>query len=86
VALDQTLASDATNYVALNFVTAEVRAYSTVQQNIYWCGRTFVSLTLQSGKYRRSQWPRGLGSGSAAACLLGLRVRIPPEAWMSVSC
>jgi hypothetical protein len=34
----------------------------------------------------RSQWPRGLRHGSAAARLLGLWVRIPAEAWMSVSC
>ena len=34
----------------------------------------------------RSQWPRGLRRGSAAARLLGLWVRIPPGAWMSVSC
>jgi len=30
-------------------------------------------------------WPRGLTRGSAAARLLGPRVRIPPVAWMSVS-
>jgi hypothetical protein len=35
---------------------------------------------------RRSRWPRGLRRGSAAARLLGLRFRIPPGAWMSVSC
>jgi hypothetical protein len=34
---------------------------------------------------RRSQWPRGLWGGSAAACLVGLRVRIPPGAWLCVS-
>jgi hypothetical protein len=34
----------------------------------------------------RSQWPRGLRRESAAVRLLGLRVRITPEAWMSVSC
>jgi hypothetical protein len=34
----------------------------------------------------RSQWTRGLRRGSAAACLLRLWVRIPPGAWMSVSC
>jgi hypothetical protein len=34
----------------------------------------------------RSQWPRGLRRGSAAAGLLGLWVRIPPEAWMFVPC
>jgi len=33
-----------------------------------------------------TQHPRGLRCGSAAARLLGLRVRIPPGAWMSVSC
>jgi hypothetical protein len=34
---------------------------------------------------RRSQRPRGLRCGCATARLLGLRVRIPPEARMSVS-
>ena len=34
----------------------------------------------------RSHWPRGLRNRSAAARLLKLRVRIPPEAWMLVSC
>jgi hypothetical protein len=33
----------------------------------------------------RSQWPHGLRRGSAAARLLGLRVRIPPEELKSVS-
>ena len=33
----------------------------------------------------RSQWPRGLKDGSATARLLGLRVRIPKWAWLSVS-
>ena len=32
----------------------------------------------------RSQWPRGLRRRSAAARLLGLWVRIPAGAWMSV--
>jgi hypothetical protein len=34
----------------------------------------------------RSQWPRGLRRGSSAARLLGLWVRIPLRAWMSVCC
>jgi hypothetical protein len=34
----------------------------------------------------QSHWHRGLKLGAADACLLGLRVRIPPEVWMSVSC
>jgi len=32
----------------------------------------------------RSQWPRSLRRGSAAACLLGLTVRIPPGSWKFV--
>ena len=38
------------------------------------------------GLFGRSQWPRGLRRGSAAARLLRSWVRIPPEAWMSVCC
>jgi hypothetical protein len=34
----------------------------------------------------RSQWPCGPRRGSTAARLLGLWIRIPPRAWMSVSC
>jgi len=38
-----------------------------------------------SGK-DRSQWPRGLRHRSAVSRLLGLRVRIVPGAWLSLSC
>jgi len=34
----------------------------------------------------RSQWPRGLRRGSAAARLLRSWVRIPPGAWILVCC
>jgi hypothetical protein len=33
----------------------------------------------------RYHWPRGLRRGSAVARLLGLRFRILPAAWMSLS-
>ena len=33
-----------------------------------------------------SHWPRGPRRGSAAVRLLGLQVRTPPKAWMSVTC
>jgi hypothetical protein len=36
--------------------------------------------------HSRSQWPRGLRRGSAAARFLGLGVQIPQGAWMSISC
>ena len=32
----------------------------------------------------RSQWPRGLGRGSAAISLIGLLVGIPPGSWKIV--
>ena len=38
---------------------------------IFWC---------------RSKWPRGFRIGTAAARLLGLRVRIPQEALISIFC
>ena len=37
-------------------------------------------------EYCPSKWPSGLRRGSAAYRLLGLRVRILPEAWMFVLC
>jgi len=36
--------------------------------------------------WSRSQWPGGVRDGSAAARILGLRVRNPPRFWMSVCC
>ena len=34
----------------------------------------------------RFQWPRAIRRRSTVALVLGLWVRIPPEAWMSVCC
>jgi len=34
----------------------------------------------------RSRWSRGLRRRSVVTGFLGLRVRIPPKAWMSVPC
>jgi hypothetical protein len=47
---------------------------------------THVCMYIHPCRYllRRSQWPRGMKRGSAAARLLGLWVRIPPGAWMSL--
>jgi hypothetical protein len=43
-------------------------------------------LNKETSVRRRSQWPGGLRRGSADARLLGLRIRIPPGAWMFVCC
>ena len=48
-------------------------------------GYISIFLIAHSVHYR-FQWPCGLRRGSAAAPLLRLWVRIPPGAWMSVSC
>jgi hypothetical protein len=50
-----------------------------------WTDTCIVINKTQYGK-SRSQCPRGLRRGSAAVRLLGLWVRIPPGAWMSVCC
>jgi len=47
---------------------------------LYVCLKLIFLLLTKS----RSQWPRGLRRRSTAARLLGLWVRIPPGAWMSV--
>jgi hypothetical protein len=58
-------------------------------RKVHYC--VFMNLTLdrilnQMNPICRSQWPRELRCGSAAARLPGVWVRIPSEAWMSVSC
>ena len=45
-----------------------------------------VEDTIIKLKLCRSQWPRGLRRRSTTARLLGLWVRIPPEAWIFVCC
>jgi hypothetical protein len=74
-----------TNYVQWQFVYTHNS----------WLGRgslsTHTSTNGRQFKYvvvliRRSQWPRGLRRRSAAERLLGSWHRIPPEAWMFVSC
>ena len=45
-----------------------------------------ISYLYVLGNARRSHWPSDLRRGSPAARFLGLWVRIPPGAWMFVSC
>jgi hypothetical protein len=59
----------------------------TAFKAVGWWSWPFTSKYCQSYDYvSRSQWPCGLWRGSTAARLLGLWVRIPPRAWMSVCC
>jgi hypothetical protein len=68
---------------------------SALGSNMCLCGKRSTSNRVNLARlqfariiyvFRRSQWPRGLRLESAAACLLGLRVRIPPGVWICVSC
>ena len=63
---------------------------SEVMGTVTLWGRTFLVFSLNIAVENifksRSQWLRSLRRGSAVAGLLGLRVRITPEAWMSVFC
>jgi hypothetical protein len=68
------------------FLWHEKLSYFCVFQIVHPHARApAINMHLQLG-LRRSHWPRGLRRGSAAALLLGLRVRIPPGSWMFVSC
>jgi hypothetical protein len=45
----------------------------------------YVRILINCHSTSRSQWPRGVRRRSAAASLLGLRVRIQLGAWMFIS-
>jgi hypothetical protein len=52
----------------------------------FLCNLKADILTKVKSSISRFQWPRGLRRRSAAAWLLGSRVRIPLGTWMFVSC
>jgi len=51
---------------------------------VYWMTPSVDWITWSRIIISRARWPRGLRRGSAAARLLGLRVRITPGTWMSL--
>jgi len=53
-------------------------------KQLWYTGK--VSAVIWWSVSARSQWPRGIRRGSTFACLLGLRVRILSEFWMSAFC
>ena len=53
------------------------------ERHLWWASGVETGFSPRNSVF---QWPRGLRRGCAAARLLGLRVRIPPGAWMSVPC
>jgi len=65
-------------YIYIYYIEASLRSRTDVSLvcRMYVHGTTF----------HRYQWPLGLRRGSVVAYLLGLRVRIPPRAWISVCC
>jgi hypothetical protein len=76
-------------------ISAVAMTTTTSQWTIVWqCGNSSVRASISKWpdlccadkRKSRSQWPRGVRRRSTAARLLGLRVRIPQGAWMSISC
>jgi hypothetical protein len=51
---------------------------------LYRCATFQAPYILSFFDFCRPQWPCGLRRGPTAASLLGLRIRIPTVAWMSV--
>jgi hypothetical protein len=69
-------------YMTLNFSIMSVEWWYKIFSLITRGWNIILKLIFWS----RYRWPRGLRRGPAAVRMLGLRVRIPPGAWMSVSC
>ena len=65
------------------YVSREQRRKRTFHPSIFW-RHSHISLLTTTPFVCRFQWPRGLRRGSTAAYLLGLWVRIQPEAQVSV--
>jgi len=61
--------------------TSHFRVHSLKSQNFI-----VIQITVSTNQDGRFRWPRGLRRGYAVARFLGLRVRIPQAAWMSVCC
>ena len=64
------------------FLRSDLNGMCFGEQGSKGCGNETFFLR----NYVYHQWPLGLRRESAATRLMGLRVRIPPGAWMSVSC
>jgi hypothetical protein len=62
-----------------------IRAYIRIYIYFFCFLHKYFKIIVQYYFISRSQWTRGLRR-SAAAWLLGSRVRIPLGAWMFVSC
>jgi hypothetical protein len=71
------------NLFHTNKSTTDIRLVVSVK-NIKFYVKYFFVLSKTTGQLSRPQWLRGIRHESEAARLLELRVRIPPDAWMSL--
>jgi hypothetical protein len=62
-----------------------VTSHTKTMRNSNFTGQKLLDCRAPQNS-RRSRWSSGLRRRSAASRLLGLWVRIPPAAWMSVCC
>jgi hypothetical protein len=83
-ALNYVLCTVTTNVLARLQIPSHI-VRPVVQHGFYVINKCCQRLFFRMFTLCRSQWPRGLRRGSAAARLLGLRVRIPSKSWLSLS-
>jgi hypothetical protein len=78
-----------TQYIRYILIYCDFLVYELVpiiQIKLYVHGMDNFKFYICDNQTGRSQWPRGLRRRSAAERLLGLWVRIPPGAWIFLSC
>jgi len=69
----------------LSFGHYDYKLHTHIQSNSCWMTHPSHTYLFNIAKVF-GEWPRGFRHGCGAACLLGLWVRIPPGAWISVPC
>jgi hypothetical protein len=74
-----------TNVIALLQIPIHI-VWPVVQYGFYIINKSGQRLFFHMFTLCLYQWPRGLRRRSTATRLLRLRVRIPPESWMFLSC
>ena len=74
-------------FVLYSLAKISLRRLNVVSvSQLFWWPEKLLKLYLLFKMNCLSRWPRGLRRRYLAARLVGLRVRIPPVAWTSVSC
>jgi hypothetical protein len=80
--LPHTEATDLENLLCRRWGGGGCWVINSIAWTRVFCGLMLTEIAARSSFVSRWQWPCGLGLGCSTDRLLGLRVRIPPRAWM----